>query len=192
VPLKGSAPTNNNFVSGDYNRKTGLVGNGSTKFLNTNRLSDADPQDNVHAAVWVSTAQANTAGALYLGAGGFNISGSLNVGASATNLNTFYRSRNGTLDEVSATAGSVGLVGLSRDNSSTYNYISGSASGSISRASQSPVALNTYVFTRNVSNAAQLSTDGRIAFYSIGESLTLSSLSSRVSALVAAIGAALP
>jgi hypothetical protein len=26
VPLKGSAPTNNNFVSGDYVRTTGLVG----------------------------------------------------------------------------------------------------------------------------------------------------------------------
>jgi hypothetical protein len=28
TPLKGAAPTNFNFVSGDYNRKTGLVGNG--------------------------------------------------------------------------------------------------------------------------------------------------------------------
>jgi hypothetical protein len=33
VPLKGSAPTNNNFVSGDYVRTTGLVGDGTTKYL---------------------------------------------------------------------------------------------------------------------------------------------------------------
>jgi len=31
VPLAGTAPTNYNFVSGDYNRKTGLVGNGYSK-----------------------------------------------------------------------------------------------------------------------------------------------------------------
>jgi hypothetical protein len=37
VPLKGTAPTNFNFVSGDYNRKTGLVGDGSTKYLDSNR-----------------------------------------------------------------------------------------------------------------------------------------------------------
>jgi hypothetical protein len=38
VPLAGAAPTNvGPFVSGDYNRKTGLVGDGSTKYLNSNR-----------------------------------------------------------------------------------------------------------------------------------------------------------
>jgi hypothetical protein len=36
VPLKGTAPTNYNFVPGDYNRKTGLVGDGSSKNLNSN------------------------------------------------------------------------------------------------------------------------------------------------------------
>jgi hypothetical protein len=37
VPVKGPAPTNNNFVSGNYNRKTGLgaASNGS-KYLNSN------------------------------------------------------------------------------------------------------------------------------------------------------------
>ena len=37
VPLKGPAPTNFNFVSDDYDRKTGLLGDGSTKYINTNR-----------------------------------------------------------------------------------------------------------------------------------------------------------
>jgi hypothetical protein len=30
TPLAGTAPTSFNFVDGDYNRKTGLVGDGST------------------------------------------------------------------------------------------------------------------------------------------------------------------
>jgi hypothetical protein len=35
IKLTGN-PTNNNFASGDYNRLTGLKGNGSNKYLNTN------------------------------------------------------------------------------------------------------------------------------------------------------------
>jgi hypothetical protein len=45
VPLVGTAPTNFNFVSGDYNRKTGLVGDKSTKYLDSNRNNNADPQN---------------------------------------------------------------------------------------------------------------------------------------------------
>jgi hypothetical protein len=37
TPLVGTAPTSFNFVDGDYNRKTGLVGDGSTKYLDSNR-----------------------------------------------------------------------------------------------------------------------------------------------------------
>jgi len=37
VPLVGAAPTNSNFLPGDYNRQTGLVGDGSTKYLDSNR-----------------------------------------------------------------------------------------------------------------------------------------------------------
>ena len=54
IPLVGPAPTNNNFVAGDYDRETGLVGDGSTKYLDSNRASNADPQDNIHQACFVS------------------------------------------------------------------------------------------------------------------------------------------
>jgi hypothetical protein len=37
VPLAGAAPSNNNFVDADYNRETGLKGNGSTKYLDSGR-----------------------------------------------------------------------------------------------------------------------------------------------------------
>jgi hypothetical protein len=48
TPLVGTAPTSFNFVDGDYNRKTGLVGDGSTKYLDSNRNNNADPQDSKH------------------------------------------------------------------------------------------------------------------------------------------------
>jgi hypothetical protein len=64
VPLVGTAPTNFGFVVGDYNRKTGLVGDGNTKNLDSNRLCSSDEQNNVHGAVYVSTR--DTAAGRYL------------------------------------------------------------------------------------------------------------------------------
>jgi hypothetical protein len=52
----GTAPTNFNFVSGDYNRKTGLVGDGSTKYLDSNRAGNADPQNSFHLSTYSTTA----------------------------------------------------------------------------------------------------------------------------------------
>jgi hypothetical protein len=43
VPLAGDAPTNNNFVDADYNRETGLIGNGSTKYLDSSRATTTTP-----------------------------------------------------------------------------------------------------------------------------------------------------
>ena len=56
-PLVGTAPTNVGglFVSGDYTRKTGLVGDGSTKYLDSNRNNNADPQNSKHLAVYIQT-----------------------------------------------------------------------------------------------------------------------------------------
>jgi hypothetical protein len=52
VPLVGAAPTSFNFVDGDYDRKTGLAGDGSTKYLDSNRSNSADGQNNQHVAVY--------------------------------------------------------------------------------------------------------------------------------------------
>ena len=52
VPLKGPAPTNFNFVAGDYNRKTGLKGNGSTKYMDTNyKISYSLTGENLHLGI---------------------------------------------------------------------------------------------------------------------------------------------
>jgi hypothetical protein len=61
VTLVGTAPTNVNFVSGDYDRKTGLLTNGTTKYLNSNRNNDLDPQNSRHLAVYTTN---NTIGVI--------------------------------------------------------------------------------------------------------------------------------
>jgi hypothetical protein len=169
-----------------------LIANGSTKFLDSNRASNADPQDNTHAAVWVHTAQASTSGGTYLGAGGFGIAGTTNIGSGVTTRDTFLRSRSQNIDELGSTAGTTGLIGISRSAGANYDYRNGASSGNLTRASQTSTSNNTYVFARNVSDAIQLPTDGRLAFFSIGEAMNLSLLSARVSTLTTAIGVAIP
>lgn len=64
TPLKGVAPTNNNFIPADYNRATGLKGNGhdvSFKYIDTNRN---DNQDDLymHRGVYVGEPPSLTRG----------------------------------------------------------------------------------------------------------------------------------
>ena len=52
VPLKGTAPTNNGFLSSNYNRKTGLGDPSNTsKWLNSNVLQNSLPASS-HALAW--------------------------------------------------------------------------------------------------------------------------------------------
>jgi hypothetical protein len=54
VPLVSTmpSPTNYNFVAGDYNRKTGLIADGSTKYLDSNRNNSTDSQNSKHIAAY--------------------------------------------------------------------------------------------------------------------------------------------
>jgi hypothetical protein len=68
VPLVGTAPTNFDglFDSGDYNRKTGLIGDGSTKSLDSNRNNNADPQNSKHVSAYATTVS-SVGNACYVG-----------------------------------------------------------------------------------------------------------------------------
>jgi hypothetical protein len=190
VPLAGTAPTNNNFVSGDYNRKTGLVGNGSTKYLNSNRQNAADSQNSRHQSVFLSTGQSVDSTVAYIGGGGPGYTGILRV--QTTNNLICYASNDVTGVTVSSQGNTTGLKGVARNNSSQISIRSG---GVTTTASNTSAAENT---TRNVAVFAQIYTsvdsyiNARLAFYSIGESLDLALLDARVTALITAFGVAIP
>lgn len=175
VPLVGPAPTNNGpFVSGDYNRKTGLVGNGTTKYLDSNRNNNADPQNNNHNSVYATT----------------TINGSLMGIATSTGNNIVAvnpRSRNSQIDNLPVTTG---FCGISRNTSMSFTARAAGSNVTFSRTSTTPDDGNVFVFGRNATNRT-LSTS-RIAFYSIGESLDLALLDARVTALINAFAAAIP
>jgi hypothetical protein len=190
VPLVGTAPTNVDglFVSGDYNRKTGLVGNGSTKYLDSNRNNNADPQDSNHNSIFISTAGTGTE--IYAGAGvASNESGVNNLGRTTSpSINMFFRNRFGSalqFGDVSAT----GFAGTSRSSSANFFARVGGLGSTATAASQSPYNGNWCVFA---GTGGSYKSNARLAFYSIGESLDLALLDARVTDLINAFAAAIP
>ena len=184
TPLVGAAPTSFNFVDADYNRETGLIGNGSTKYLNSNRNNNADPRDSNHNAVYVHTA--GTATAAYMGASVTSTgAGENNLGRSAA---IFARNRSQLPADV-ATATATGLIGTSRSVSASFVVRAAATSTTINTTSQVPFNGNLSIFA---TGALGFPTNARLAFYSIGESLNLALLDARVTDLINAFAAAIP
>jgi len=185
VPLVGSAPTNVNFVSGDYNRETGLVGDASTKYLDSNRNNNADPQNSKHVFCRVMETPSGTMAVM--GAGG-NDNGSSNI-TFVSSLAT-YRV-NSSLTGGSNTLHSLGNFGASRSSSLEFTYISNNETvANASQSSDAPYNGSIHVFRRNASSP--LNANARLSFYSIGESLDLALLDARVTTLMSDLAAAIP
>jgi len=189
VPLVGTAPTNYNFVSGDYNRETGLVGDG-TKYLDANRNNNADPQNSNHHSVYVSEADSFGTARSYIDAGGTG-AGASNIGRSTTVAYLYLRNRcntAGNLESGSAT----GLIATNRSIEDSYIVRANGTNTTITQASQTPADSVVLLFGRPSGGGATNITNARLAFYSIGESLDLALLDARVTDLINAIGVAIP
>jgi hypothetical protein len=193
VPLVGAAPTNVGglFVGDDYNRKTGLIGNGSTKHLNSNRLNQTDPQDNQSLGVYISTAPGSGTSA-YMGTAIPGTSGATHFGADHSISNGFFRSRINSTIFVSNAHTATGLMGMSRSSSSGFDVRAAGSTSFGTATSQPPAVGDVFVFGRNGSGAVNLPTSARFSYYWIGESLNLTLLDARVTDLINAFGAAIP
>jgi hypothetical protein len=190
VPLVGTAPTNNNFVTGDYNRETGLKGNASTKRLNANRLDNVDPQNSKHISVYQTESEIR------------NLTGSIAKTAisapsatTSSELLTFNNGRRFRLNSSAATAtdtvSSLYFWGASRSGASTQVMRFNGANTSSTLVSSTPSSGAIGVFNRGGASISSPS-DARISFYSIGENIDLAALDTRVSNLMTALAAAIP
>ena len=187
TPLAGAAPTNNNFVDADYNRETGLKGNGSTKYLDSGRAGTADDQNDRHRALYVTTTPSSASKA-YMGHsnGTSEFDDIFHAG-----VTSYIRAC--TAGGLGQAASATGFIGYSRTSGTAYDWIIfASASTGATAASVSPQSSNALVFASNETAGAARHTDARLAFYSIGESISdLALLDARVTALVTSIGAAI-
>jgi hypothetical protein len=187
TPLVGTAPTSFNFVDGDYNRKTGLVGNGSTKYLNSNRADNVSPQNSNHLSVY-STVAPTVSGNII---GGGNIASGFSQIFSSSTFAIGPRNR----DFGSTFYGSSGLLGFggnSRNASADYTIRFNSSNTTVTETSLTPTSNNLFVFARNNNGAVGNYSNARLAFYSIGESLDLALLDARVTDLINAFDTAIP
>lgn len=191
APLKGVAPTFFNFVGGDYNPATGLIGNALNKYLNSERNNNADPQNNKSMGVWSNSAPTTGAARTYMGCGdGSGTDGQSlfsRSGTSPANLNgvlncdTFSGTGNGA---------DTGFFVFQRIASGEFTKFVNGVSTTFSVASQTPLAGNIFVFGSNNSGSVIFPTDARLAFYFIGEGVSRTALNNRLTTLMAAIAAA--
>lgn len=186
VPLVGTAPTNSNFVSADYNRKTGLIGNGSNKRLNSNRNNNADPQNSSHNLLYVT--QHTSVTAVYMGATTTTTESGTNNFGRVSGGNLFFRNRINTTTDIAGSSLAAGLYGTARQASSSFTILSPSSS-TTTRTSQTPFNGNVFIFS-GINGA--FSSNGRASFYSIGEYLDPSLLATRTATLMSDLAAAIP
>lgn len=177
----------------DYSRVTGLVGDGSAKYLDSGRSSNSDPQNNMHYSIHVVSPGSTGIERSHIGTA---FSGTAN--SDLNDINAFadnrlaIRSRNANADAgvnlFASPAGSgTGFMGAGRSASGSYtvrrNGASSVVSSGLASTSYTPSSSTYAIFARS-GNPASTYSNARISFYSIGESLDLALLDARVTRLV--------
>jgi len=190
VPLVGNAPTNVNFISSDYNRKTGLVTDG-TKYLNLgydNNDTTNFPTDNSHASVYISSNSVSFPGTgpyIILGAKAFIYEGSMGFLFSSGGYYVFNRTFGGLNYGYSTI---ISFVGTSKSTSEAFFIARRNRVNTTSSSSSSALSSGIYgVF--GLGNGSSLYPSGlRISFYSLGRSLDLALLDARISKFMSDLG----
>ena len=175
VPMVGETPTNvGPFVSGDYNRVTGLVGDGSTKYLNSNRAGNADAQINNHCAIYVTAPLTN-------GNGRTMLESVNNSGIKASfGVNTIFNNKS-SVSSYNSVPPIAGFFGMSRASSTGYSYITPTGIVEIPIVASIESA-DTYLVLKT-SNA-------RLSTYSIGASTDLTAMDTAITTCMNALAAA--
>lgn len=187
TPLRGNAPTNNNFVIGDYSRTLGLLGNDSTKYLATgynNNDTTNFPQNDSHISCYVTASQTDTSGIF---AGTQSTLGSILTMTYTTATQIQFRNRSGVIRLFSAAP--IGFQASTRNNSANYSSRatqSGGGTSDVTTTAASSAPTNNLFGVFASGSGTQLSS-ARMSFYSIGKSLTIASLDTRVTTLMATL-----
>lgn len=191
VPLKGPNLSNNAFITSDYNRKTGLKGNGTTKYLNTNYYFSSDQSEDIHAGV-VFTERSSGIERTALGV--------RNTFGNSTLAMIFGNSTSNLTFGLTSSVVGVGfgtailenkLIGFKRDPSNGFLISCFGSDGAINPAlSFGPLSVDTsnsvLVFaTRSNTGTITARYNGRIFFYSVGRNVDFQKLNNRLNDLIA-------
>ena len=190
VPLKGDAPTaEGGWASGDYDRPTGMKGNGTSLYLNTNYQVPESDLNDTHIACHVTLAATN---AVHYKMGAYATTPAQNITAfrsQGSGVFSIYNNSSAGAFAGSGTDNVTGFHGQSRASSTSVTARVSNTSYPLSIPSTTVVPMPLFLFTTNLNNSGTYQKfDGRIAFYSIGTKINnLAQLDTRVSNLIASI-----
>lgn len=187
----GATITNFNFTAGDYNRKTGLKGNGSNKRIGmgVDHTASGIPENDRHLSVWQTEHQSLNNLRCALGVG----SSSGGVSQLLTSATLRYRRINTSGgSSVSSTPSSLGFWGLSRVGATSYNERYGETSTSLNVSNQTLVTGEMVGFSRATPSSPNSLSDGRLAWLSFCRAISSPEMEDRLEVYLAAINAAIP
>jgi len=189
VPLVGPAPANvGPFTSSEYNRRTGIQGGSSGKYIST-QVDNSSPlygtQNSKHVAIYSPLTSANFS-RTYIAGGNTRITVAISL---QTFLGMAVNSAGINIaDTHQLNSTDFPFMGISRSNNLDFIYRARGTNGIATRSSTSPTSGTFALFW----DGATAYTNCRISFYSIGESLHLTLLDARVTDLMNALSAAIP
>lgn len=189
VPLVGTAPTNFNFVSADYNRKTGLVGNGSTKKLFTGLNYNQTQRNSTHFAVYADTINRQSNKVLV---GAFTEGGIGLQGGSMFVYHVHNQSyiQGYDVDNTISSPNTAGFIGVTRPNSAEIVRRRLNQSLTITAASAAPANQGVNIYGYWGTDAYYYA--GRLSYYSVGDNVDLALLDTRITTLMSALATAIP
>lgn len=178
IPLKNNGKTGigYNFISGDYIRSSGLVGDGATKYIDTAHLLSQETTGSQHMAVFITRTGSPSIDQYYIGAGIQNITGSSAIYASGGTL--YQKSRASGILAYGNGGITTGFMATSRFNTGIWVAKNDSiAEIAFVYVESGAQPSNIYVFANNNTGAGTGTpigySDARIAMYSIGTNVDL-------------------
>lgn len=168
VPLRSgmTVPTQNNFVTADLNQLTGLKGNASTKYISTGVNTSTLGINNHSLSVYL-TADREAGAKRYIS----GANAKLTLLGNVTGFKT--RSASATLYALGSSTAVGELVGISRDNSSDFDWSYETSGTQLNTSTDSGSNVDIKVFAGEGGNNA---TAARLATYHIGPALNLATL----------------
>ena len=180
VPLRSgmTVPTNNNFVAADLDQLTGLVGDGSTKWMHTNTIDSDVLQDDASLSCWVSDIGTQTT-ARFIG------SSELQFNTNNPNTSGLRMWSQSTTRDIPTGFTTNNFAGINRSTGTGYNYLVNGISGAFTRASLAPAGQPVSVFSSQTFGRS----DVRLATYHFGPALNLATLEALQATLITEIAA---
>lgn len=196
IKLKGTgANTNNNFVAGDYSAATGLTGDGVTKYINTNRTAaTVFSTNNGHLCVWSTSSDLRTDSVEMSAAVSSNqVIGCVNltglVGGDGPRSHLFDSDPAGGELVIATGLAESGMFVASRTSASDHRIFFNGTQKGATQTTSGGLAPNRNIDVFRLEIAGGLYSNRTLAYYSFGDGLTPSEVSSYNTALTTLIGA---